>query len=240
MKHIRISILLSLLLALLTCTALADRCPVGCDLCQSDTDCTHCSLCASAMATARPGNDAVMIPQRTAQPVVLPTASPGAQPTPRPVITQKPAAATIAPSQTQMPPVSNGDYTTISVSTQEEIVFELLNLDRSRYGLAPLVLDPELCRIARIKSQDMKDNHYFAHESPTYGRSAQMLTHFGYSYKGCGENIAHHATVEKAQAAFLSSPAHRINLMGKQWQKVGIGVVYDDQGFVYVTQIFVR
>ena len=49
-----------------------------------------------------------------------------------------------------------------------------------------------------------------------------------------------HATVEKAQAAFMSSSRHRQNILGSQWTKVGIGVWEDSQGFVYVTQLFVR
>ena len=100
--------------------------------------------------------------------------------------------------------------------------------------------DQELCRIARIKSCDMKTNGYFAHESPTYGNMAAMLKRFGYSYQGVGENIAHHATINKAEAAFMSSTGHRTNILGSQWTKVGIGVCYDDQGYVYVTQVFAR
>ena len=237
MKHTRIFLMAALLLTLTITGALA-ACPVGCDLC-TDEGCSACDLCTAATATARPCTTLCQ-PVVTAKPVILSTPAPQKPQTatPRPIATQKPAAtATTKPS---VPPVSNGDYTTFSVSKQEEIVFELLNRDRAQNGLPALVLDPELSRIARIKSQDMKDNHYFAHESPTYGRAAQMLTHFGYAYNGVGENIAHHSTVEKAQAAFLSSTSHRANIMGKQWQKVGIGVVYDDQGFVYVTQLFVR
>ena len=116
----------------------------------------------------------------------------------------------------------------------------LLNQDRAANGLPALPLDAELSRLARIKACDMRDKGYFAHESPTYGNAAAMLTHFGYAYRGVGENIAHHATVEKAEAAFLSSPGHRTNLMGSQWQRVGIGVCFDKNGFVYVTQLFVR
>lgn len=237
MKHTRI-LLTAVLLFTLTITSALAACPVGCDLC-TGKDCNTCDLCMAAAATARPCT-LVCQPAMTTKPVVLATPAPQKPQiaTPRPIITQKPTtAATPKPSE---PPVSNGDYTTISVSKQEEIVFELLNRDRAKNGLPALVLDPELSRIARIKSQDMKDNRYFAHESPTFGRAAQMLTHFGYAYNGVGENIAHHSTVEKSQAAFLSSPPHRANIMGRQWQKVGIGVVYDDQGFVYVTQLFVR
>ena len=133
-----------------------------------------------------------------------------------------------------------GHYTTASLSVQEQTAGNLLNSDRARYGLAPLVIDPELCRIARIKSQDMRDNQYFAHTSPTYGDVRSMLRRFGYAYTTAGENIAHHATVEKAQAAFLSSPGHRRNIMNSAYTRVGLGAAIDAKGYVYLTQIFVR
>ncbi len=40
------------------------------------------------------------------------------------------------------------------------------------------------------KSQDMIDNNYFSHNSPTYGSPFDMLKKFGISYKTAGENIA--------------------------------------------------
>ena len=116
----------------------------------------------------------------------------------------------------------------------------LLNLDRKNNGLAALTLDPELCRIARIKSADMRDKGYFAHESPTYGKVGAMLKHFGYRYTAAGENIAHHANVDKAQAAFMSSSGHRANILNTGWTKVGIGIVQDAQGYIYATQIFAK
>lgn len=248
MKYTRF---LTALLALVLCTvpviagAQTHSCYIGCEWCLEDWNCPVCSFCTAVTATARP---AVPSQENTCEPTPVQTPSPVPVQTPRPTstpaATQKPVTpapiATQTPAPTKTPAASNGDYTTISISKQEEIVFELLNRDRAQNGLPALVLDPELCRIARIKSQDMNDNNYFAHESPTYGRVGQMLNHFGYAFNGAGENIAHHATVEKAQAAFMSSTGHRANILGKQWQKVGIGVVYDDQGFVYVTQIFVR
>ena len=86
----------------------------------------------------------------------------------------------------------------------------------------------------------MNANNYFSHTSPTLGSAADMLRSHGYSFTSVGENIAHHATVEKSQAAFMSSTGHRANILGSQWTKVGIGVCYDDQGYVYVTQVFAR
>ena len=85
----------------------------------------------------------------------------------------------------------------------------------------------------------MRANGYFAHVSPTYGDVRQMLTAFGYSFEAAGENIAHHRDVEKAQAAFLSSPGHRRNVLSTRYTRFGVGVATDGNS-VYLTQIFCR
>lgn len=175
-------------------------------------------------------------PQWTFQPTTAPTVQPTIIPTVRP--TARPTAApTVRPTAA---PSSDDDYTTVSVSMQEQTAWNLMNQDRIANGLSALPLDAELCRLARLKAEDMRDNNYFAHESPTYGRAADMLKAFGYSYKAVGENIAHHATVEKSEAAFMSSDGHRRNILSSSWEKVGIGVAIDRNGFVYLTQLFVR
>lgn len=214
------------------------HCLLGCSQCQSGQACGSCSYCQDAMATAQPAAptqqpDQTPVPQPTARPTAQPTAHPTQLPTAAP--TARPTA-----KPTGTPSASTGDYTTISVAAQEQKLLNLLNEDRAANGLSALNVDPELSRIARIKSCDMKENGYFAHTSPTYGNAAAMLTAFGYAYHGVGENIAHHATVEKSEAAFMSSSGHRQNILGSQWTKVGIGVCVDDNGFVYVTQLFVR
>lgn len=94
--------------------------------------------------------------------------------------------------------------------------------------------------MAREKSADMVENKYFAHESPTDGRAADVLTHEGYSYTSVSENIARSGSVEKAHAALMSSSAHRRTILGSQWVKVGIGVAHDANGYPYVAEWFVR
>jgi len=178
-----------------------------------------------------PDNDTSLDVPATGAPVI-----PTSAPTSAPAVT---AAPTRAPVVTQAPSTDD-DYTTQSTSAQEQMMLKLLNNDRKTNGLDELTLDPELSRIARIKSCDMRDNHYFAHESPTYGRVSEMLRRFGYAFSGAGENIAHHANVEKAQAAFMSSEGHRRNILSSSWTKVGIGICFDRNGYIYATQIFVR
>lgn len=194
-------------------------------------------------ATPTPRPTATPIPEPTATPIPEPTATPTprptATPTPRPTATSTPRP-TATPSPTEVPAFTDEDYTTGSITAQEENAFLLLNQDRAANGRSALELDPALCDLARLKSRDMFLNNYFSHTSPTYGSAAQMLSAYGYAFTSVGENIAHHATVEKAQAAFMSSSGHRQNILGSQWTKVGIGVWEDSQGFVYVTQLFVR
>ena len=176
-------------------------------------------------------------PPVTPAPTEVPTPEPTVTPAPTEVPTPEP---TVTPSETEVPPFTDEDYTTGSITAQEENAFLLLNQDRAANGRSALELDPALCDLARLKSRDMYLNNYFSHTSPTYGSAAQMLSAYGYAFTSVGENIAHHATVEKAQAAFMSSSGHRQNILGSQWTKVGIGVWEDSQGFVYVTQLFVR
>ena len=142
---------------------------------------------------------------------ICPSATPPVTPAPTEVPTPEP---TVTPSETEVPPFTDEDYTTGSITAQEENAFLLLNQDRAANGRSALELDPALCDLARLKSRDMYLNNYFSHTSPTYGSAAQMLSTYGYSFTSVGENIAHHATVEKAQAAFMSSSGHRQNILG--------------------------
>lgn len=190
------------------------------------------AVTSTPTVTAAPQPTHMPVATSTPQPTAAPAPTPTTAPTAKPTATKKPAATT--------PPSNGDDYTTPSISVQEENAFILLNQDRIANGLPALTLDPVLCSIARAKSRDMNDKNYFSHTSPTYGTASQMLKHFGYSFTSVGENIAHHATIEKSQAAFMSSDGHRRNILGSQWNKVGIGVWKDAQGFVYVTQLFVR
>lgn len=227
--------------------ALSGHAEIGCGT--LSLPCGHtgasCTLnnCANGVCTLCGGYDCGEICQSvfwTAAPAFAAIA-PSAQPvqTPAPQVTAVPTAAPVTEA-TKTPSQSMGDYTTESLSAQEQKAWNLLNQDRMYRGLAPLPLDPQLSAIARAKSRDMDEKDYFAHTSPTYGSAADMLRAFGYIFSAVGENIAHHATVEKSQAAFMTSDGHKRNILGANWTKVGIGVWQDAQGYVYVTQLFAR
>ena len=135
---------------------------------------------------------------------------------------------------------SSGTTTaTSSLTADEKEVFNLINQQRANDGLAALKIDEELQRVARIKAQDMVNNNYFAHESPTYGTPFQMMSSFKISYKTAGENIAGNSSNTGAVNAWMNSSGHRANILNSNFNYTGIGVVNGSKyGKIYV-QMFI-
>lgn len=162
--------------------------------------------------------------------------------------TQKPTQPTTVPSTTQPstqpvpeptePKPSEPDNGNINnVSNYESQVVELVNKERTSRGLSPLTLNAELSRVARIKSEDMRDNGYFNHNSPTYGSPFDMMKSFGINYQTAGENIAMgQQTPEAVVTAWMNSDGHRANILNANFTQIGVG--YTSQGN-YWTQMFI-
>lgn len=130
---------------------------------------------------------------------------------------------------------SNSNSTITAMTTDEKEVFDLINNQRTQNGLSALKLDTETLRVARIKAQDMVENNYFSHNSPTYGSPFQMLNSFKISYKTAGENIAGNSSNSSAITAWMNSSGHRANILNSSFNYTGIGVVKSSKyGKVYV------
>lgn len=135
---------------------------------------------------------------------------------------------------------NNSDSTTGNFSAYQKEVVDLVNVERSKAGLNPLTLDADVSNVATKKSQDMIDNNYFAHNSPTYGSPFDMLKKFGISYKTAGENIAMgQKTPKEVVNAWMNSEGHRKNILNPNYSKIGVGVAQKSGGSIYWTQIFV-
>lgn len=125
------------------------------------------------------------------------------------------------------------------MTADEKEVFDLINKQRTNNGLTALKVDNEVQRVARIKAQDMVDNNYFAHESPTYGTPFNMLKSFKISYKTAGENIAGNSSNSGAVTAWMNSSGHKANILNGNYNYTGIGVVSSPKyGKIYV-QMFI-
>ena len=134
---------------------------------------------------------------------------------------------------------NNTTTTNTTLSSDEQEVFNLINKQRINNGLSVLKIDNEVQRVARIKAQDMVNNNYFSHISPTYGSPFDMLKSFKISYKSAGENIAGNSSNSAAVTAWMNSSGHRANILNSSFNYTGIGVVSSPKyGKIYV-QMFI-
>ena len=128
---------------------------------------------------------------------------------------------------------------TSGLTSDELEVFNLINQQRAQNGLSALKIDSEVQRVARIKAQDMVNNNYFSHTSPTYGSPFDMLNSFKVSYRTAGENIAGNSNNSAAVTAWMNSSGHRANILNGNFNYTGIGVVTGSKyGKIYV-QMFI-
>jgi uncharacterized protein YkwD len=130
--------------------------------------------------------------------------------------------------------------------TAEELRFvELANRERARRGLIQLRIDPLLIAVARLHSAEMRDKAYFDHQSPTAGIRTPMDRYLkaingNPGYACVGENLfwATVTDVERGHKAFMESPTHRENVLFPRFEKIGVGIIKNERGEFWVTQMF--
>ena len=119
----------------------------------------------------------------------------------------------------------------------EREVVRLVNEERAAQGLKALKTNWELSRVARYKSQNMRDQGYFSHTSPTYGSPFTMIRNFGISFRTAGENIAKgYATPQAVVRGWMNSDGHRANILNASFTEIGVGYVASGH---YWTQMFI-
>ena len=134
---------------------------------------------------------------------------------------------------------NNNTTNTTNLTSDEWEVFNLINQQRSQNGLSPLKIDYEVQRVARIKAQDMVNNNYFSHTSPTYGSPFNMLNNFKVSYRTAGENIAGNSSNSAAVTAWMNSSGHKANILNSSFNYTGIGVINGSKYGKIFVQMFI-
>lgn len=134
---------------------------------------------------------------------------------------------------------NNTDNNNSSLTSEEQEMLRLVNEARKQNNVSPLTADVPLTKVARVKSQDMIDNNYFSHNSPTYGSPFDMMKSFGINYVKAGENIAGNQNVQKAHESLMNSPGHRQNILNPDYTHIGIGIKQGGQYSNMFTQMFI-
>jgi uncharacterized protein YkwD len=134
-------------------------------------------------------------------------------------------------------------YQATDLSVDEEAerqMLALLNVERAREGVGPLVMDETVVPVARAHSRDMWERSYFSHTNPDGEDPFARMREGGVRFVYAGENLALARTVVQAHQGLMNSPGHRRNILDSGFTRVGIGVI---NGGVYgkmFTQNFAR
>jgi uncharacterized protein YkwD len=120
----------------------------------------------------------------------------------------------------------------------EARMLELVNRERIAAGLKPFAPDPELTEVARRHSADMFARGYFAHVTPEGRDPFERMREARVSFLTAGENIALAPTLEIAHTGLMNSPGHRANILRRQFERIGIGIMDGGVHGLMVTQDF--
>lgn len=144
-------------------------------------------------------------------------------------------------AETQIP-IYDSSY----MAEVESMIFNKVNEERSKNGLAQLSYNSTMEYYARIKSQDMGDRGYFDHNNPEGELITVQMQRDGVSYSSWGENIAYIGGVSDTTTLanqfmtnWMNSSGHRANILSSNFTSIGIGV-YKVGNTVYATQEFYR
>jgi uncharacterized protein YkwD len=146
-------------------------------------------------------------------PRVSPTAKPKPAAAPAPVKAAAPVRRSTAPS-------------IVIRSTQQA----LINQDRARYGLRPLIWSSCLASIAYSNAVRMANQGFISHTNgPTRDLGCRLGNH-------AGENVAYYSAGPNdswANSAFMASPGHRENILSPYYRFVATSWVRAADGRAY-------
>jgi len=128
-------------------------------------------------------------------------------------------------------------------ASSESRIFDLINAERTRRGLRPLIYNAQLDRMAKIQAANMarfqKMSHNLPESSvPTLGDRARYV---GYMFGRLEENIAlGYPNAESVVQGWLGSTGHRRNILDGNVVETGIGIARSSAGGLYFCQVFGR
>ncbi len=120
----------------------------------------------------------------------------------------------------------------------EAAMLVLVNQERVKAGVRPLVADPETVEVSRDHSRDMFARSYFAHETPEGKTPFDRLRAARLTYRAAGENLALARTLDMAHQGLMKSPGHRANILYPSFGRLGIGIVDGGRHGLMITQTF--
>lgn len=144
-----------------------------------------------------------------------------------------------APQPEQPQPQPEQPAPVNGLTADEQKMVSLVYQERVKAGLKPLEVDMRLVKSARVKSQDMITNNYFAHNAPDGTTPWDLMKAQGVTYRMAGENLAGAPTVDMAHTNLMNSQGHRANILKPEYTHLGIGIVDGGKYGKMFTQHFI-
>jgi serralysin len=127
----------------------------------------------------------------------------------------------------------------------DQRILELVNQERSKQNLKPLILVQELDTAADGHSNRMASGDFFSHTDPNGSSLVTRIERNNYQWTTAGENIAAgQSSAESVMQGWMNSSGHRANILNPNFTHLGVGYAYlaNDSGSVnyqhYWTQVF--
>jgi uncharacterized protein YkwD len=107
-------------------------------------------------------------------------------------------------------------------------VLELTNIERSKAGLPPLRLNPQLTTAAQTHSENMARSKSISHQLPGELSLGDRISRAGYKWSAIAENVAGgQKTPELAVSAWINevppNDGHRRNILNPNYRELGVG-----------------
>lgn len=122
--------------------------------------------------------------------------------------------------------INGGDQGgTPALAAMESETVRLVNLERGKYGCAPLRIDRRLTRSARAHSSEMAGSGELSHDSPNGGSPWDRMETAGYG-DGGAENIGRgYTSADEAVRSWMATSGHRHNILNCKLTATGVGAV---------------
>ncbi|HIW82530.1 MAG TPA: transporter [Candidatus Acetatifactor stercoripullorum] len=117
-----------------------------------------------------------------------------------------------------------------------EQVIRLVNEERAKEGLSPLVMALDVQAAAQVRAEEIVTS--FSHTRPNGSSFSTALKEQNVSYRGAGENIAWgQRSPEEVVNAWMNSAGHRANILNERFTTIGVGH-YQKGSTHYWAQLF--
>lgn len=131
-------------------------------------------------------------------------------------------------AETQIRPQSKYD---VGPPDAQELL-ELVNAERAKVGVAPLVIDERLNKSAQMKADDMVKYNYFGHMNHDGTQAYQVVGKVAaglctYASENIRDNDEYINTSREAFTAWVNSKPHHTAMIDTRYSLTGFGIMND-------------